>query len=186
MSERRVLQGWKEISTYLKRGVRTAQRWELTYRMPVHRIEADVRSVFAYADELDAWLERSHVKSAPYVRPTVLMVDLALPNALSDLKLALESAKFNVLTAFTSAELYATAAKFDVDAFLVDSVLIDVQLPEVSQELRKRYPSKPLLLAGDDPVEGYDAIISADQPSKVVEWMIERLGMPQLTDLQNA
>ena len=50
------LDSWKEIATYLKRGVRTVQRWERLSGLPVHRLELDRQSsVFAYKSELDAW-----------------------------------------------------------------------------------------------------------------------------------
>ncbi len=53
------LDSWKEIAAYLKRGVRTVQRWEQTRSLPVHRLEHDRRaSVYAYRAELDAWWER--------------------------------------------------------------------------------------------------------------------------------
>jgi hypothetical protein len=51
----RVLTGWKEISTYLRSGVRTAQRWEII-GLPVRRIGlGPIRPVIAFAEELDAW-----------------------------------------------------------------------------------------------------------------------------------
>jgi CheY-like chemotaxis protein len=183
MAERRVLSGWKEIANYLARGIRTVQRWELTYRLPIHRLSDEAHSVFAYADEIDGWLERSKVKSLPYVRPTVIALDLMVPGALSDLKLALEGAKFNVLTAYTSAEVYATAAKFDVDAFVVDSVLLDVHPAELSRELRRLYPAKPMILVGDDPVEDFDAVIMPGRVSAAVEWLTQRFGTPKLAEM---
>src|SRR4051794_38366912 len=48
------LDSWKEIAAYLKRGVRTVQRWERSGGLPVHRL-AGQGSVFAYKPELDAW-----------------------------------------------------------------------------------------------------------------------------------
>jgi hypothetical protein len=51
----KVLSGWKEISTYLRSGVRTVQRWE-TIGLPVRRVGVGpVRPVIAFAEELDAW-----------------------------------------------------------------------------------------------------------------------------------
>ena len=47
------LNGWKEISNYLGKGVRTAQRWERQFGMPVHRIGGEV--VFARRSEIEAW-----------------------------------------------------------------------------------------------------------------------------------
>ena len=53
------LDSWKEIAAYLKRGVRTVQRWERSSGLPVYRLELDRQSsVFAYKPELDAWWER--------------------------------------------------------------------------------------------------------------------------------
>jgi Tol biopolymer transport system component len=52
------LDSWKEIAAYLKRGVRTVQRWERSSGLPVHRLELDRQgSVFAYKPELDTWWE---------------------------------------------------------------------------------------------------------------------------------
>ena len=48
------LDSWKEIAAYLKRGVRTVQRWERTGSLPVHRLDGQ-GSVFAYKGELDVW-----------------------------------------------------------------------------------------------------------------------------------
>jgi hypothetical protein len=56
----RVLNGWKEISSHIERGARTAQRWELRFGMPVHRPANSRRTaVVAFADELDVWLLRN-------------------------------------------------------------------------------------------------------------------------------
>jgi TolB-like protein/Tfp pilus assembly protein PilF len=50
------LDSWKEIAVYLKREVRTAQRWEKNEGLPVRRHQHDkLSTVFAYKSELDAW-----------------------------------------------------------------------------------------------------------------------------------
>lgn len=180
MSERKLLNTWKEIAQYLSRGVRTVQRWEASYRLPVYRANEEAGSVYAYADEIDAWLERAKPHSSPYVRPTFLMIDVITPDALSDLKLALEQAKFNVLTSFTSTELLATAARFDVDGFVIDSVVLDVHPAEVARELRKLYPRKPRLLLGDDIADEFDAVFPAGNFSAVVRYLLERFGQPKI------
>jgi DNA-binding beta-propeller fold protein YncE len=52
------LDSWKEIAAYLKRDVRTVQRWEAFEGLPVHRHQHKKRgSVYALAAELDAWRE---------------------------------------------------------------------------------------------------------------------------------
>jgi Tol biopolymer transport system component len=50
------LDSWKKIASYLKRDVRTVQRWERREAMPVHRhLHDKLGSVFAFRSELDAW-----------------------------------------------------------------------------------------------------------------------------------
>jgi hypothetical protein len=57
---RQILNGWKEISSHIERGVRTAQRWEALLGMPVHRPALkDRAAVVAFSDELEAWLSRT-------------------------------------------------------------------------------------------------------------------------------
>lgn len=52
------LTGWKEIATYLVKGVRTVQRWEKVYGLPVHRIGEDGGEIiYAFTREIDAWLD---------------------------------------------------------------------------------------------------------------------------------
>lgn len=57
--EERILHSWKEISRYLNQDIRTCQRWEVEFGLPVRRISNhSFRSnVFAYKSELDQWLK---------------------------------------------------------------------------------------------------------------------------------
>jgi hypothetical protein len=53
------LDGWKDIASYLGRGVRTAQRWERELGLPVRRLgTGGAEVVYAFREELDAWLLR--------------------------------------------------------------------------------------------------------------------------------
>src|SRR6188474_3737266 len=52
------LDSWKEIASYLGRGIRTVQRWEREEGLPVHRLAHEKRgSVYARREELAAWWE---------------------------------------------------------------------------------------------------------------------------------
>lgn len=52
-----VLNSWKEIASYLRRGVRTVQRWEHDLGLPVRRPRRTPRSpVIALTADLDAWV----------------------------------------------------------------------------------------------------------------------------------
>lgn len=53
-----ILNSWKEIASYLSRGVRTVQRWEAELGMPVRRPRGRGRSaVIAIRSELDQWIK---------------------------------------------------------------------------------------------------------------------------------
>lgn len=55
-----VLNSWKEVAIYLRRGVRTVQRWEMELGLPVRRPRGKSRSaVIAFKPELDFWLARA-------------------------------------------------------------------------------------------------------------------------------
>src|SRR5260221_9843636 len=60
--ERR-LESWGEIASYLRREIRTVQRWEKTLGLPIPRLQVGKQSsVYAYPSELDKWyLEREPV-----------------------------------------------------------------------------------------------------------------------------
>ncbi|HLW99478.1 MAG TPA: hypothetical protein VKR82_12590 [Candidatus Acidoferrales bacterium] len=50
------LDSWKEIASYLKRDIRTVQRWEVSEGLPIHRHQHRKQgAVYAYASELDSW-----------------------------------------------------------------------------------------------------------------------------------
>ncbi len=59
------LDSWKAIAVYLRRDIRTVQRWEKTEAMPVHRhVHDKLGSIFAFKSELDEWQRgRSAVSS---------------------------------------------------------------------------------------------------------------------------
>lgn len=52
-----LLTSWKEIATYLGKGVRTVQRWEQQFGLPVRRPNEKIKGiVHATTNELDSWL----------------------------------------------------------------------------------------------------------------------------------
>lgn len=56
---RTVLSSWKEIASYLGKGVRTVQRWERELGLPVRRPKPNEKQiVLAFPQEIDAWLRR--------------------------------------------------------------------------------------------------------------------------------
>jgi len=70
--QRRILHSWKEIASYVGRGVRTIQRYEVQLGLPVHRPAGSSRSaVMAFSDEIDAWLSRTPVHSQEIINLVV-------------------------------------------------------------------------------------------------------------------
>jgi TolB-like protein len=60
------LESWKEIAAYLRRDVRTVQRWEQTDGLPIHRHKRAQRPIpYAYKSELDAWWTGRSESGAP-------------------------------------------------------------------------------------------------------------------------
>jgi len=52
------LDSWKEIASYLRRDVRTVQRWEKKEGLPVHRhLHDKLGSIYAYRNELTDWFK---------------------------------------------------------------------------------------------------------------------------------
>ena len=55
----RRLSGWKEIGAFFGKNERTVKRWE-SRGLPIHRLPGDTKAaVFAYTEELEAWLTSS-------------------------------------------------------------------------------------------------------------------------------
>ena len=72
------LDSWKEIAAYLKRGVRTVQRWERSNGLPVRRLELDKHgTVHAYKAELDAWWQS---RQQPVTRSDASRPEAEAPN----------------------------------------------------------------------------------------------------------
>ena len=59
----RKLESWGEIAAYLRREIRTVQRWEKTLGLPIRRLQVGKQSsVYAYPSELDKWYREREPK----------------------------------------------------------------------------------------------------------------------------
>ena len=63
----RLLTCWKDIANYLGKGVRTVQRWEREYGLPVRRPSGVhyKSAVIAHARDLDGWMEAQWSQRKP-------------------------------------------------------------------------------------------------------------------------
>jgi len=60
-----IISGWKDIATYLQKGVRTVQRYEREIGLPVRRPAGkSAGSVMATKAELDGWIAASPIREA--------------------------------------------------------------------------------------------------------------------------
>lgn len=60
------LDSWKEIASYLRRDVRTVQRWEKKEGLPVYRhLHDKLGSIYAYRNELTQWFNTRQQAGAP-------------------------------------------------------------------------------------------------------------------------
>jgi hypothetical protein len=65
-----VLNSWKEVSNYIGRGVRTVQRWEKDFGLPVRRPSGHLRgSVIALKTDIDGWLSSRQAREAQQAAP---------------------------------------------------------------------------------------------------------------------
>ncbi|HTS05509.1 MAG TPA: hypothetical protein VMP68_07995 [Candidatus Eisenbacteria bacterium] len=69
LESRQFLSGWKEIASYLGKGVRTTQRYERMLGLPVRRPAGKPSSsVIATKAELDAWVKASPIREVFHLR----------------------------------------------------------------------------------------------------------------------
>ncbi len=63
------LDSWKEIASFLRRDVRTVQRWEKKEGLPVHRhVHDKLGSIYAYRNELTEWFNARQQSGAAMTR----------------------------------------------------------------------------------------------------------------------
>lgn len=184
--DRKILCSWKEIAAYMGLGVRTIQRYERAYRLPIRRpAQKDRSAVMAFSDEVDAWLAKVPTRPLGYVRPVLVIFESPDAGTSSKRKIALEDAYFNVLTALSIDEAYATAEKFDVDGFVFDCGRDDEISVEMCESLKARFPKKPLFVVvpasrinGNSPKGDY--VIPAGDLRSLVSAVLSVLGLPRI------
>lgn len=182
MAERKILNGWKEIAAHVGRSTRTVQRWEFTHGMPVYRPSNKARSsVTAYSDEIEGWISRTDLNSEAYVRPIIVMLDKPDPHRLTNRKLALEIEKFNVLTAYSLDELFATAERAKYDAIVMSCKEHD-DPGSLCGLIKEQFPEKQLFAVapeGDAP-EAADHVVRSDDDKDLIEEVLKVYGRPKM------
>ncbi len=80
-NESQRIDSWKEIAAFFGRDERTVKRWEGQRGLPVHRVPGGRGTVYAFTEELTAWLRSSQEREAQSVVATApTSTDANLPN----------------------------------------------------------------------------------------------------------
>lgn len=79
-------------------------------------------------------------------RPCFLVIDREFPGSISTRKLVIETAKFNVLTAYSGAEAIETVARFPaVSGVVLDGGIEDIPCTEVANQIKMLHPGLPII-----------------------------------------
>ena len=125
---------------------------------------------------------RGHILKT--VRPCFLVIDREHAGAISTRKLVIETAKFNVLTSYSSAEAIATLKKFSaVDGAVVDALMEDMHCSDLVRGLREIRPDLPIIAIcppGSAHCEGVTQQLESFDPRRLLA-ILEKL-VPDQTD----
>lgn len=107
------------------------------------------------------------------MRPCFLVVDNEYPGSISTRKLVLESAKLNVLTAYTAEEAIRTIQRFpNIDGIVLDTQLKGRSCAELIAQLRNTQTNMPIITVsptGHDPCGGEQFHVSNFDPKQLLE-----------------
>ena len=111
----------------------------------------------------------------------VLMIEHEQPEGLSARKLVMETAKHNVLTAYTPEEGLDLLRRFpNVSLVLVHAMVLD-HLP-LLREVRDIAGNIPIVVASPQPshsYEGADFVVSSHDPQALLDLLAERFHIPR-------
>ena len=80
-------------------------------------------------------------------RPCFLVVDREFSGSISTRKLVIETAKFNVLTAYSAEEAFDTLRRFPaVDGVVMDAEMPEMPCPEIVRSLKLIVPSLRVII----------------------------------------
>jgi DNA-binding response OmpR family regulator len=107
------------------------------------------------------------------IRPCFLVVDREFPSSISTRKLVIETAKFNVLTAYSGVEALEMFHRFPgVSGVVLDAGLKDISSREVAQTIKASQKSMPVIVIAAPGTENYpeaDFQLESFEPAKLLE-----------------
>lgn len=109
----------------------------------------------------------------PIIRPCFLVVDREFPGSISTRKLVIETAKFNVITAYSGQEAVEMLRRFPaIDAVVMDGELDDIPAESLTKELKKLEPKLPVFVIcppGFGECPSADVHVESFAPAKLLE-----------------
>lgn len=107
------------------------------------------------------------------IRPCFLVIDREHSGSISTRKLVIESAKFNVITAYSGAEALETFERFPG----IHGVVLNANLPDISCEkivatIRDASPKLPIIVIqgpGSQPCPGASHFVDSFDPASLLE-----------------
>jgi DNA-binding NtrC family response regulator len=113
------------------------------------------------------------------VRPCFLVVDREFPGSISTRKLVIETAMFNVLTAYSADEALATLKAFpNVQGIVLDADVHGMPCDVVVSGLKGIKPGVPIVLIlgpGDNPCPGADFYLESFDPKELLKTLARLL-----------
>ena len=107
------------------------------------------------------------------IRPCLLVIDREHSASISTRKLVIESAKFNVITAYSGAEALETIERFPaVDGMVLNSTLHDVPCEQIVATIRARVPNIPIIVVqgpGGQNCPGASHFLDSFDPATLLE-----------------
>jgi CheY-like chemotaxis protein len=107
------------------------------------------------------------------IRPCFLVIDREFPGSISTRKLVIETAKFNVLTAYSGVEALEILKRFPaVSGVVLDAGLEDISCAEVTLTIKQAQPKLPVIvIVGPSSREcpGADHHLESFEPSKLLD-----------------
>ena len=95
LPEAKILGSWKEIAAYMGKGVRTVQRWEQLYGLPVRRpVGASQGVVYGTREDLDDWLAK-HWMQRPAPPRKAVQAEVKIGETLSLVQMSQELRQAN-------------------------------------------------------------------------------------------
>jgi CheY-like chemotaxis protein len=107
------------------------------------------------------------------IRPCFLVIDREFPGSISTRKLVIETAKFNVLTAYSGQEALEIFTRFPaVTGIVLDGGLDDIPCGELAEKIKLLQPNVPIIVITTPGFEGCpqcDYQLESFDPAKLLE-----------------